>query len=58
MFNFGSVTVIGTGGTREKFGAIAEPIAVRKKLNQVIENYSQAYAEYQKQKVSSQKAGG
>ncbi len=54
MFNFGSVTVIGTGGTREKFGAIAEPIAVRKKLNQVIENYSQAYAEFQRQKASSQ----
>ena len=53
MFNFGSVTVIGTGGTRERFGAIAEPVAVRRKLNQVIENYSQAYAEYQRQEESS-----
>jgi len=58
MFNFGSVTVIGTGGTREKFGAIADPMAIRRKLNQVIENNSQAYAEYQRQKESSPKAGG
>jgi len=57
MFNFGSVTVIGTGGTRERFVAIAEPIAVRRKLNQVIENYSQAYAEYQRQKESSPTVG-
>ncbi len=58
MFNFGSVTVIGTGGTRERFRAIAEPIAVRRKLNQVIENYSQAYDEHQRQKASSPAVGG
>ena len=42
MLNFGSVTVVGTGGTKESFRAIVEPIAVRKKINQIIENYMQA----------------
>jgi len=58
LLNFGSVTVTGTGGTKERFGAIAEPIAVRKKINQIIENYSQAYAEYQRQKTSTPEVGG
>jgi len=52
MLNFGSVTITGTGGTREKFTAIVDPIGVRKKINQIIENYNQAYAEYQQQKAS------
>lgn len=37
LLNFGSVTVIGTGGTKESFRAIIEPILVRKKINQIIE---------------------
>ena len=58
MFNFGSVTVVGTGGTKERFMAIAEPIVVRKKINQIIENHRQAYADSQQQKVFSSKLGG
>ncbi|MGB8982249.1 MAG: PH domain-containing protein [Anaerolineales bacterium] len=40
--NFGNVTITGTGGTKEKFSIIANPIAVRKKINQIIEYYAQS----------------
>ena len=53
LLNFGTVTVTGTGGTKESFRAIVEPIGVRKKINQIIEGYMQ----YQ-QKLSNQQAGG
>jgi uncharacterized membrane protein YdbT with pleckstrin-like domain len=45
LLNFGVVTVTGTGGTKESFSAIGEPFAVRKKINQIIEQYAQAYSE-------------
>jgi uncharacterized membrane protein YdbT with pleckstrin-like domain len=48
LFNFGSVTVTGTGGTKEKFRAIVEPVAVRSKINQIIEYYMQANVQQQK----------
>jgi len=57
LLNFGTVTVTGTGGTKESFRAIAEPIVVRKKINQIVERYTQAYAEYQ-QRASGIKVGG
>jgi uncharacterized membrane protein YdbT with pleckstrin-like domain len=41
LLNFGTVTVTGTGGTKESFRAIVEPIDVRKKINQIIEGYMQ-----------------
>jgi uncharacterized membrane protein YdbT with pleckstrin-like domain len=41
ILNFGNVTVTGTGGTRETFQAILDPIVVRKKINQIIENVTQ-----------------
>jgi uncharacterized membrane protein YdbT with pleckstrin-like domain len=53
IFNFGNVTVIGTGGTKESFRAIAQPIEVRKKINQIIEDYQQAYALHQQQKATT-----
>ena len=53
IFNFGNVTITGTGGTRETFRAIVEPLAVRKKVNIIIERYMQAYAEYQQQRMTS-----
>ncbi len=53
LLNFGTVTVTGTGGTKESFRAIFEPIAVRKKINQIIEGYMQ-----HQQKLSNQQAGG
>lgn len=52
LLNFGTVTVTGTGGTKESFRAIVEPIGVRKKINQIIEGYMQ----YQ-QKLSNSQAG-
>jgi len=53
LLNFGTVTVTGTGGTKESFRAIFEPIVVRKKINQIIEGYMQ-----HQQKLSNQQAGG
>jgi uncharacterized membrane protein YdbT with pleckstrin-like domain len=58
LLNFGSVTVTGTGGTKESFRAIFEPLIARKKINQIIENYTQAYAQYQQQKASSPQSDG
>ena len=53
LLNFGTVTVTGTGGTKESFRAIVEPIAVRKKINNIIEGYMQ-----HQQKLSNPQAGG
>ena len=53
MLNFGTVTVIGTGGTQGSFKSIIEPIEVRKKINRIIERYMQ----YQ-QNLSDKRAGG
>jgi len=39
LLGFGTVTIAGTGGTRESFKAIADPAGVRKKINQVTEYY-------------------
>jgi uncharacterized membrane protein YdbT with pleckstrin-like domain len=47
LLNFGTVTVTGTGGTKESFRAIVEPIAVRSKINEIIEGHMQAYAQQQ-----------
>ena len=41
LLNFGVVTVTGTGGTKESFRAIIDPLAFRKKINQIIEHYAQ-----------------
>jgi uncharacterized membrane protein YdbT with pleckstrin-like domain len=56
MLNFGSVTVTGTGGTRESFRAIAEPIKVRSKINQIIEQSTQGFS--QQQGTLNKVAGG
>ena len=39
LLRFGTVTVIGTGGTRESFGAITDPVKTRKIIQQIIEHY-------------------
>ncbi len=57
LLNFGTVTVTGTGGTRESFRAIVAPVEVRKKITHIIERYMQAYAQSERQ-VASQKIGG
>lgn len=54
IFDYGTVVVTGTGGTSEGFDGIARPIFVRKKINQIVEGYMRAYAEYQ-QRGSSQR---
>lgn len=41
LLNFGTVTVTGTGGTRESFRAIVDPVGVRKKIHQILESYLQ-----------------
>lgn len=41
LLNFGTVTVTGTGGTKESFTAIVDPINVRRKITQIIEGYMQ-----------------
>jgi uncharacterized membrane protein YdbT with pleckstrin-like domain len=53
LFNFGRVTVTGTGGTKESFIAISDPINVRKKINQIIESYMQ-----HQQNISNRQIGG
>lgn len=45
LFNYGTVVVTGTGGTKERFMAISGPLAVRKVINQTIEQSAQAYAQ-------------
>ncbi|HEX2697262.1 MAG TPA: PH domain-containing protein, partial [Anaerolineales bacterium] len=42
LMNFGTVTVVGTGGTKESFRAIIDPLQVRNKVNQIIQQHSQA----------------
>lgn len=42
LLNFGTVTVTGTGGTKESFRAIVDPVGVRKKIHQIIEDHLQA----------------
>ncbi len=57
LLNFGTVTVTGTGGTRESFRAIVEPVEVRKKITHIVERYMQAYAQSE-QRIASQGVGG
>ena len=37
VFNYGTITVVGTGGTREPFHNIVEPMGFRKRVNAQIE---------------------
>jgi uncharacterized membrane protein YdbT with pleckstrin-like domain len=48
VLNFGTVTITGTGGTKESFRAIIEPLTVRRKIHEIIEYYTRAYAQQQK----------
>ena len=38
IFNYGSITINGSGGTKQKFAGIRNPISIRNKTNQVIED--------------------
>jgi uncharacterized membrane protein YdbT with pleckstrin-like domain len=57
LLNFGAVTVTGTGGTRGTYNPIAEPLVARKRINRIVEQYMQAYAEYQREASRPQSSG-
>jgi uncharacterized membrane protein YdbT with pleckstrin-like domain len=40
LLNFGTVKVTGTGGTRGTFKLVTAPLALRKVIHQVVEEYS------------------
>jgi len=40
LLDFGTVTVVGTGGTREPFQAIRSPLTLRTEINQIIEDHA------------------
>lgn len=44
LLDYGTVTVIGTGGTRERFYPIVSPLKLRMKINQIIESSARAPA--------------
>jgi uncharacterized membrane protein YdbT with pleckstrin-like domain len=39
FLDIGTVTITGTGGTQERFRKIANPMGVRKKVNEILEAY-------------------
>ena len=41
MFNFGAITIIGTGGTNDQFPFIPDPLMFRKMVQQQIELYEE-----------------
>lgn len=53
IFNYGTVTVIGTGGTKGSFQGIANPIEMRKKIYQMIEIYTQSQQEAREKQVEA-----
>jgi uncharacterized membrane protein YdbT with pleckstrin-like domain len=38
IFDYGTIVIIGTGGTREPFRAIRDPLGFRKAVNQATES--------------------
>jgi len=42
LMGFGTITITGTGGTKEGFRGIAAPMTVRKRINQVIQEQTHA----------------
>jgi uncharacterized membrane protein YdbT with pleckstrin-like domain len=58
LLNFGTVTVVGTGGTKESLRGISDPIEIRKKVTQIVEGYMQAIAQSQQQKPTNPLASG
>ena len=40
MFDCGTITIIGTGGTKESFPAIASPLAFRRAVQEEIDDYA------------------
>jgi uncharacterized membrane protein YdbT with pleckstrin-like domain len=44
MLDYGTITVIGTGGTRESFDTIAAPLSFRKAVQEAIDTHAPQYA--------------
>ena len=44
IFGYGTITVVGTGGTKEPFRAIADPLAFRRAVHDATENMRQPTA--------------
>ena len=40
LLDYGTVTVVGTGGTREGFPALQSPLGLRTQINQIIEDHA------------------
>ena len=40
LLDFGTVTVVGTGGTKEGFPALQSPFQLRKEIHQIIEDHA------------------
>jgi uncharacterized membrane protein YdbT with pleckstrin-like domain len=40
LLDYGTVTVVGTGGTREGFPALQAPLALRTQINQMVEDHA------------------
>lgn len=43
LLNFGTVTITGTGGSKESFKFVVNPISIRKKINHTLQKYTQNY---------------
>ncbi len=43
IFNCGTITIIGSGGTRESFSGIGSPLAFRRAVQEAIEDYTRTY---------------
>lgn len=43
MFNSGTITIIGSGGTRESFRQIGAPLAFRRAVQEAIEDYTERH---------------
>jgi uncharacterized membrane protein YdbT with pleckstrin-like domain len=40
LLSYGTITLTGTGGTRQSFRGIVDPINTKRKINQIVEHYN------------------
>lgn len=40
LLSIGTITITGTGGTRQSFRGIVDPIKTKRKINQIVEHYN------------------
>jgi uncharacterized membrane protein YdbT with pleckstrin-like domain len=51
LLNFGTVIITGPDGAKESFKTIAQPLAVKQRIDQTVERYLRAYAEFQRKQA-------